>query len=171
MGEYLMLHASAGNFGSLAATFCVLLTLTAMALIAAWLIYVDLRDHKLPGVVVRPAWIGSGVLLTVAALLSGEPGRVLGMVLGALGMWLLYYLLRRISGGALGLGDVRLAGLLGTVLGFVSGWAVLWGVILGFVVGGLVAVVLLLSRRARATDRVPFGPSMLVGAALALVLV
>lgn len=171
MGDYLMLHASDGGVGSLMATFFVLLTLTSLALISAWLLYVDLREHRLPGAVVRPTWVGAGILLTAAALLSGEPTRIVGMVLGSVGMWLLYFLLRRASRGALGLGDVRLAGLLGTVLGFASVWNVLWGVVLGFVVGGVIAVFLLISKRAKATDRVPFGPAMLVGAALALVLV
>lgn len=93
------------------------------------------------------------------------------MGLGSVGTWLLYFLLRKASKGAIGLGDVRLAGLLGTVLGFASLWNVLWGVVLSFVVGGMIAIVLLISRRAKAQDRVPFGPAMLVGAALALVLV
>lgn len=171
MGEYLTLHASTGGPGSLIATFCVLLTLTGLALISAWLIYVDLRDHKLPGAVVRPAWIGTGCLLGAAALMSGEPGRLVGMIGGSLGMWLVYLLLRGASKGALGLGDVRLAGMLGTVLGFVSVWNVLWGIVLGFVVGGLIAVVLLMTRRVSTTDRVPFGPAMLAGATLALLLV
>lgn len=171
MGDYLMLHASDGGLSSLTATFLVLLTLTALALISAWLLYMDLREHRLPGAVVRPTWVGAALLLTAAALLSGEPLRILGMALGSAGMWLLYFLLRLASRGALGLGDVRLAGLLGTVLGFASVWNILWGVVLGFVVGGMIAVVLLITKRAGATDRVPFGPAMLVGAALALALV
>lgn len=171
MGEYLMLHASAGGLGSLTATFCVLLTLTALALISTWLLYVDLREHRLPGSVVRPTWAGAAVLLSAAALLSGEPLRILGMGLGSAGTWLLYFLLRKASKGAMGLGDVRLAGLVGTVLGFASLWNVLWGVVLSFVVGGVIAMVLLISGRAKAQDRVPFGPAMLVGTALALVLV
>lgn len=171
MGEYLTLHASAGELSGLVATFCVLLALTGLALVSVWLIYVDLRDHRLPGVVVRPAWAGAAGLLGLAAVLSDQPQRLLGMGLGAIGMWGVYYLLRKASAGALGLGDVRLAAMLGTVLGFASVWTVLWGTILGFLVGGLVAVLLLLTRRAHLTDRVPFGPSMLVGAMLALVLV
>ncbi|KAA9394614.1 prepilin peptidase [Kocuria coralli] len=171
MGEYLTRHASAGDLGSLTATFFVLLALTGLALISTWLAFKDVREHKLPGTVVRPAWAASAVLFGSAAVLSGEPSRLLGMAGGAVVLWLLYYLLRRVSRGALGRGDVRLAGMLGTVLGFASPWHVLWATVLGFVVGGLYAVFLLISRRAGAADRVPFGPAMLAGTALSLVLV
>lgn len=171
MGEYLTRHASAGDFGSLAAAFCVLLTLTGLAVLCAWLVYVDFRDHRLPGAVVRPAWVCTVLLLGVAALLSGEPRRFLGMAIGSLSLWGLYHLLRLASRGALGLGDVRLAGLLGAALGFVSAWNVLWGTVLAFVFGGLYAVGLLLARRAGPSDRVPFGPAMLAGAVVSLVFV
>lgn len=171
MGDFLFLHASAGELRSLIAAFCVLFTLTSLSLVSMWLIFVDVREHKLPGAVVRPVWLGCAVLLTAAALLTQEFTRILFMGVGGVGMWVLYALLHRVSRGALGLGDVRLAGLLGTVLGFVSLWAVLWGVIFGFVSGGIIALGLLATRMVKTTDRIPFGPAMLLGAALALVLI
>ncbi|MDO4255141.1 MAG: A24 family peptidase [Kocuria sp.] len=169
MGDYLTHHATAAHMGSLVATFCVLLTLTGLAVMGAWLVYVDMRDHRLPGAVVRPMWVGTAVLLSAAAFLSGEPGRLFGMLCGSLGLWGLYRSLRAVSRGALGLGDVRLAGLLGTALGFFSLWIVVWAAVLGFVVGGLYALVLLMVRRVGLHDRVPFGPAMLTGTALVLI--
>jgi leader peptidase (prepilin peptidase)/N-methyltransferase len=56
------------------------------------------------------------------------------------------------------------------VLGWVSWEALLTGVFLGLVVGALIAGTLLVSRRAGWRTAMPFGPPLLLGAALALAL-
>jgi leader peptidase (prepilin peptidase)/N-methyltransferase len=69
----------------------------------------------------------------------------------------------------MGLGDVKLAGVLGLFLGFL-GWAELVvGAFAGFVLGGLFAIGLLLSRRAGRTSGIPFGPWMVAGAWVGIV--
>ncbi len=76
-----------------------------------------------------------------------------------------------VSPRGLGFGDVKLLGLLGILLGW-FGWSVLGlGVVLGFFVGALGTVVLLVLRRAGWRSEVALGPSLLLGAALALLLV
>jgi leader peptidase (prepilin peptidase)/N-methyltransferase len=70
----------------------------------------------------------------------------------------------------MGLGDVKLLGLLGLVLGW-FGWGVLLaGVFLGLLTGAAVSIVLLAARRAGWRTALPFGPPLLVGAVLALAL-
>lgn len=160
----------AGTAGWTAA-FLVLLCATGLVVVGSWLAVIDAREHRLPGHVVRPAWVLSGACLAPAALLAGEPIRLLGMVLGGLGLWGLYGLLRHASQDALGRGDVRLAGLLGTVLGFESAWHIFWGTALGFAAGGVIALGVLALRRGRLSSRIPFGPPMLAGAAVAIVLI
>lgn len=168
MGEILGRGLEAGTAGW-AAAMLVLLTLGALAVIGAWLVVVDLRDHRLPGDVVRTVWAASALALSGAALLADQPQRIPGMVLGSIALWALYWLLRRGSGGALGRGDVRLAGLVGTVLGFDSAWHVLWGTALAFALGGAAAIVVLI-RGGELQTRIPFGPPMIGGAAAALAL-
>jgi leader peptidase (prepilin peptidase)/N-methyltransferase len=75
-----------------------------------------------------------------------------------------------LSPAGLGFGDVKLLGLIGLVLGWV-GWETLaTGVFLGLLTGALIAVALLATRRAGWRTALPFGPPLLVGAALALAL-
>jgi leader peptidase (prepilin peptidase)/N-methyltransferase len=64
----------------------------------------------------------------------------------------------------MGLGDVKLAGVLGLFLGFL-GWAPLVvGAFAAFLLGGLFSVGLLALRKANRKSGIPFGPWMLGGA-------
>jgi leader peptidase (prepilin peptidase)/N-methyltransferase len=68
----------------------------------------------------------------------------------------------------LGLGDVKLAGVLGLVLGW-QGWGVVVvGAFLGFLLGGLAGIGLMLAGRADRRTAIPFGPLLLFGALVAV---
>ena len=72
-------------------------------------------------------------------------------------------------GGGLGLGDVKLLGVLGLFLGWL-GWAELaLGIALGFTIGALAAVGLLVLRRAGLKDQMAFGQWLIAGALVAVV--
>ena len=83
-------------------------------------------------------------------------------------LFAVYLFLALISPRSLGMGDVKLAGLLGLFLGWLGWDAVVVGAAAGFVVQALVALVLLAGRRIGLRSELPFGPAMLLGAALAI---
>lgn len=153
----------------------------ALMLLAAALLYllalsvvlgrIDIRTHKLPNRFVLPAYPVAGVLLGGAAIAAGEPARILGSWGGALALFLLYLLLWVIYPAGMGLGDVKLAGVLGLYLGLLGWEHVMLGVGAGFVLGGLWGVVLLISRRGTLKSTIPFGPAMLAGTWLVLLAV
>lgn len=130
--------------------------------------YVDLRRHLLPDRFTVPA-LGSGaVLLAAAALVSGG-GSEYARAWACAGALLTFYLvLVLIYPAGLGLGDVKLAAALGLYLGWLSWGAPIVGTFAGFVVGAFVSIVLLATGRANRRSAVPFGPSMLVGALVAV---
>jgi leader peptidase (prepilin peptidase)/N-methyltransferase len=78
------------------------------------------------------------------------------------GIMLLVYIASR---GGTGAGDVKLAALLGAILGFPQ---IAAGLPVGFVIGGLVGMGVLLLRLKGRKDSIPFGPSLILGAALVL---
>ncbi len=130
----------------------------------------DLIGHRLPDRVTYPAYAVCGTALLVDAAVEGTWLALLraaaaGLVaagVAALG-WV-------VSPQGLGLGDVKLLGLIGLLLGW-FGWGVLMaGVFLGLLTGALVSVLLLVSRRAGWRTAIPFGPPLLAGAVLALAL-
>ncbi len=162
MGEYWV--------SSAAAFWACALALVLFAAVGIWLSIIDIQSHRLPNRIIFPSYPAAAVLLGSAALLSQDWGRVLSMVGGAAVLWLIYFVLRVIYPAGMGFGDVKLAGVLGLYLGF-AGWGqVLWGTFAAFLLGGLWGIGLIISGRGTAKSHIPFGPFMIVGAALALTL-
>lgn len=129
---------------------------------------VDLRHRLLPNRVVGPACVAGLLLLTAAAGVSGRWDDLLPAALGAVVLFAVFLLLALVSPSALGMGDVKLAGLLGLHLGWLGWDAVLLGAAAGFVVQAVLSLVLLAARRIDLRGELPFGPAMLAGAALAI---
>jgi leader peptidase (prepilin peptidase)/N-methyltransferase len=131
---------------------------------------VDLASHRLPDRVTGPAAAVCAGALTVDAAVLGSWGDLVRALAAAAAAFVLAAGAAAVSPEGLGFGDVKLLGLLGLVLGW-AGWGVLLaGVFLGLLTGALVSVVLLATRRAGWRTALPFGPPLLVGAVLALVL-
>jgi leader peptidase (prepilin peptidase) / N-methyltransferase len=72
----------------------------------------------------------------------------------------LFLLLAIIGRGAMGLGDVKLAGVLGALLGLPL---VLYALLIGVCAGGVAALYLLLSRRSKASGTMAYGPYLALG--------
>ena len=131
---------------------------------------VDLASHRLPDRVTYPAGAVCTAALLVDAAVLGSWGAFLRALAAAAAAFAVAYLVAAIAPAALGLGDVKLLGLLGLLLGW-FGWGVLLaGVFLGLLTGAVVSLALLVTRRAGWRTAVPFGPPLLLGAALALTL-
>lgn len=164
--------------GSWLAGWAALLLLLAFLLFArgaAQLWVIDLREHRLPNRILFPLYPQVGLPLLASLWLSAGP---LGldawqatsqMLAGGLVMAFFYLLLRLGSAGSLGLGDVKLAGLLGLLLAYLSPLHLLLGNLLIFLTGGLYSLGLLLAGRARLKSHIAFGPFMLLGTVLALI--
>jgi leader peptidase (prepilin peptidase)/N-methyltransferase len=132
------------------------------------LAFIDLDTQRLPNALTLPSYPVASVLLLIPALVDGDPAAFIRAVIGGVALFVFYFLLAVISPGGMGFGDVKLSGVLGMYLGYLS-WGVLaLGAFLGFLIGGLVGVALLLARRAGRKSKVPFGPSMIAGALIAI---
>ena len=139
-----------------------------LAVVGVLLAVVDLQHRLLPNRVVLPALAAGTALLLLAALADGAWDALLRAVLGAAALFAVYLVLALVSPGGLGMGDVKLAALVGLYLGWLGWAAVVLGALAGFVVQALVALVLLAARRIGLRGELPFGPAMLAGAALVI---
>ncbi len=125
---------------------------------------IDLAEHRLPDAIVIPTGVAALVLLGIAGLLAGDPDALLRAAAAAVGSAAFYFVLAFIRPGAMGMGDVKLAAVLGLYLGYL-GWPELAvGVAGAFLLGGVVGVVLIASRRVTRDGGIPFGPWMFAGA-------
>ncbi|MFJ2215988.1 prepilin peptidase [Streptomyces sp. NPDC101062] len=147
-----------------------------LAPFALLLALVDRNVHRLPDQLTLPLALAAAVLLGLAALVPGGGDGGDGSrswttaLLGGLVLGGCYFVLFLINPNGMGFGDVKLALSLGVVLGW-YGWPVLFvGACAGFLLGALYGVGLMLLRRAGRKSVIPFGPFMIVGALLGLLL-
>lgn len=134
---------------------------------AVVLTWVDLREHRLPNRWTLALAVGGAVTLWSASALQGGE-RLAPSLVGFVGYPALMMLLHLASRGGLGLGDVKVAAGLGLYTGWLGWEAWAQAVFLGFVIGGVVALVMVLTRRATAKTRLAFGPPLLAGAVVAV---
>ena len=141
-----------------------------LAAISVALTLIDLDTHRLPDKIVLPAYVVVPALLAVASTVADDPGALLRAVVGLVVLGGAYLALALAVPGGMGLGDVKLAGVLGFVLAYLGWGPLAVGSGGAFLLGGTFAIVLLLVRRAGRRTGVPFGPWMLAGAWLGITL-
>jgi leader peptidase (prepilin peptidase) / N-methyltransferase len=131
---------------------------------------IDARHKTLPNRITLPA-IGVGaVLLAVAAAVMGEWPSFARAGLSAAILFVVFFVLVLISPRSIGMGDAKLAALLGLYLGWLGVPVLVLGIAAGFAVQAVLALLLLVTRRIGLRGELPFGPAMLLGAALAVAL-
>ena len=145
-----------------------LLYLVPLVPIGVALLVIDWRVHLLPTRIMHPTYLLMLVLVPLAALVDQDLTSLYRagwgwLVIGGW-FWGFWFLTR---GGGWGFGDVRLARVLGPALGYLGWPQMLMGLVLITLVGGVGAVAsVAVSRKLRM--RIPYGPYMLVGALLAV---
>lgn len=151
---------SAAVFMLAALVFGLTIEGVAAAALGALLIviaFVDL-DHLL--VLDATTIVGAGIGLAVALATHRLLPALEGAATGALIFGAIYALTR---GAGMGLGDVKLAAMLGLFLGFPSMVSV---VVAAFIIGAILAIPVLLARRRGRRDALPFGPFLVMAAIL-----
>jgi leader peptidase (prepilin peptidase) / N-methyltransferase len=137
------------------------------AVLGLLLSVIDLRLHLLPDRVLLPGIAVTAALLALAAALDDAwPDLVRALIAAAVSFVLLLGM-ALIAPAGLGMGDVKLAALLGLVLGWLGWPAVLLGFFLGFLLQAVLGLVLLAAQRAGRRTELAFGPALLVGSLVA----
>lgn len=131
---------------------------------------IDLRHQLLPNRVLLPGTAATAALLVLAAALGDDWPDLWRALLAGGACFAALLVMALLAPAGLGMGDVKLAALLGLVLGWVGWPAVLLGLFLGFVLQAVVGLLLLTVRRAGRSTELPFGPALLAGAFVAAIL-
>ena len=134
----------------------------------AVLALIDARTMRIPNRLLYPVFWSGLMLLTCSAACSVSWSRLTIALASAATTAAVFLLLHRTSG--LGRGDVRLSGLLGLFLGWFGPATVLTGLVLGTLFAGMFGAALLVAGRADRRKRLPYGPFLIFGSWLALLL-
>jgi leader peptidase (prepilin peptidase)/N-methyltransferase len=141
-----------------------------LAAISIALTLIDLDTHKLPNRIVLPAYVVGIVLLATASLVVADFDSLIRAGIGMAAMFVAYFLMALAYPGGMGFGDVKLAGVLGLFLAWLGWGELLVGAFAAFVLGGVFSIILLVLRRVGRKSGIPFGPWMLGGAWVGILL-
>lgn len=135
-----------------------------MSVLGVQLARIDISLHLLPNPLVLLLLVAGASLFAVSALADGAWSNVLRAAAGGATLFAIYLVLAIISPGAIGMGDVKMAGPLGLYLGYLGWGQVLYGGLLSFVLNGIFTLLVVLKNRGVKPSEVAHGPSMLTAA-------
>lgn len=130
------------------------------AAIGVALALIDLDVRRLPNAIVGPSYPVLALLLA----LDGDGTALLRAGIGAAVLFAFFFLVATVAPGAMGYGDVKLAGVVGGMTAYLSWGALLVGAFLGFLFGALAGVLLIAGGKAGRKSAMSFGPFMILGA-------
>ncbi len=140
-----------------------LLYLLAIITLLFGIFVIDLEHQFIPD-----EFVYVGILLTLITLFISDSNQFYYYLLGALsGSFFLLSVHLLTKGKGMGLGDVKLAILIGMILGF--SLMVVW-MFSSFVLGSIVGIYLLMSKKTKLKQRIAFGPFLISGFVLVSVL-
>jgi len=131
----------------------------------------DLLERRIPNRMLLVAAPLVGLAIVAGAVGRGSFVPVLWAAGGAAGLFVLYLVIALLAPSAMGMGDVKLAAVVGGVLGFVGPSAILGGLVAIAVVGGVAAILLIAIRRGSVRSGVPYGPALVAGGLIGALLV
>ena len=128
------------------------------------LVITDLDEKLIPNKVLFPGGALVIALFFIEAAVSGRVGRLLPSLLAGGGYYLVFFGVHLLNREGFGMGDVKLAFLLGFVTMFDSLRIFLLSIFFTGFIGGIPAIILLVTRRVGPKYAIAYGPPMILGA-------
>jgi leader peptidase (prepilin peptidase)/N-methyltransferase len=120
--------------------------------------FIDIKNNIIPNKIVIPS-IFIGLFLMILFF----PNKIIESIIFSIGVFILFLLIYFVYPQGMGMGDVKLAALLGIFLGR----DLITAIVLGFIFGAIYSIFLLISKNKRFKDRIPFAPFLSIGAIIA----
>lgn len=128
----------------------------------------DLSHRLLPRTIIYPTLVVVAALLVANSLIDGSRSALTGAAIGGVASFAVFFAVWYFVPRGMGFGDVRLAGLIGMAVGYLSLLHVYVAFVVALLAGLLVSVVVLVVAGGGRKTRIPFGPSLAIGASVAV---
>lgn len=158
---FMIAYASAG-------TYLQLLPALVLAVLTMPLSLIDIAQHRLPNALTFTGILAGMITSLVSSLSTGSVAPFIYSLVFAFFSGLCFLTLNLLSRGGMGMGDVKLATMLGALIAPFGGSTLLAGFIFAFFLGAVIGVLLLVFKKATRKTLIPFGPYLVLGSWIAL---
>ena len=140
-----------------------LISLLILAFLSVPLFVIDVHHLRLPNMLTYSGiLLGIGLSLSQSISLHNFESFKNCLIYGGLS-FLFYYIINLISKGGMGLGDAKLAMMIGSLLYSYPASILVLANFLGFLLGAIYGIFLILKKRASRKTGIPFGPFLILG--------
>ena len=130
--------------------------------------YIDFKKKKIPNDILKIMLIARAIILVPELILLGNVAhRVFSMLIATVAVLVACILCCLIVKGAIGMGDVKLFGVMALYLGLEGIWTAIF---CALVVSFFIAVFSLITKKVKRKDNIPFAPAILIGTYLSIFL-
>ena len=130
--------------------------------------YIDFKKKKIPNDILKNMLIARAIILVPELILLGNVAhRLFSMLIATVAVLVACILCCLIVKGAIGMGDVKLFGVMALYLGLEGIWTAIF---CALVVSFFIAVFSLITKKVKRKDNIPFAPAILIGTYLSIFL-
>lgn len=130
--------------------------------------YIDFKKKKIPNDILKIMLIARAIILVPELILLGNVAhRLFSMLIATVAVLVACILCCLIVKGAIGMGDVKLFGVMALYLGLEGIWTAIF---CALVVSFFIAVFSLITKKVKRKENIPFAPAILIGTYLSIFL-
>jgi leader peptidase (prepilin peptidase)/N-methyltransferase len=143
----------------------------ALVIFGLPLTIIDLTLHRLPDLLTAALFIAAALIIVAQAFITHRYDRLVPSLIGSISLVAFYFALMIISRGGMGMGDVKLSASLGLISGFFGVRAVLVSSFAAYLLGSVIGIALMIGGKAGRKTAIPFGPFMIIGQVISLIVI
>ena len=124
---------------------------------------IDLLTHRLVRSITHLMAVFGLTLLIIHAIRTDKSSSLISALICAVGGWVLFFVVNKVSPGGIGLGDVRLVPVLGWYLGFLGYNEAIWAIFIACATASVIGLGLITAGRGSLQRKLAFGPYLAFG--------
>jgi leader peptidase (prepilin peptidase)/N-methyltransferase len=141
-----------------------------LTIFAIPLAIIDLKVHRLPNSLNYSMFVTLFAAITVKSFSDKSLTALFDSLTQSFALALFYLIIRLLSRGGMGVGDIKLALSIGLVSGYFGKFMIFTSAYAAFILGTVVAILMIFLKKGNRKSAIPFGPFMITGIFVALII-